>query len=276
MTSTRLAWGIHLDTPDAGLLDRLRRIALALPAHCVFVGHTAAAVHRLWCPRYDGEVQIAHTAHGRGRNMSRTTRVELVGSRRELPAADVMEIDGIRVTTPARTWRDLAGRLRPVELVALGDSVLRAGVTSDDLAELIARTRGRRGAVAARATLPLLDGRSRSRPESHVRFELRVDGWPRFEVNTAVHDRNGGWLAEPDLSNEKYRIAIEYQGSGHVDLGRMRRDLTRGTCVAGEFWQILPVGPSEAFTHPDRLRLAVRAMLLTAGWTPSGQVRTAS
>ncbi|MHA3702207.1 hypothetical protein ACXR2U_08465 [Jatrophihabitans sp. YIM 134969] len=269
MTATRIAWGIHRDASTDGLVATLRRVALALPPHCVFVEHTAAAVEGLWVPPSDSvPIHVAYTAAGRGRQMSRTRRPELGGRRRELPAHDVIEIDGVRVTTPARTWRDLAVRLRPVELVALGDSVLRAGTSATELSDLVARTRGQRGVVAARAALPLLDARSRSRPESHMRYELIVPGWPTFEPNTVVRDAHGGWVAEPDLHNARFRIALEYQGELHAGLDRMRRDLTRATDVTGHRWQILGVGPSEVFTHPDRLRLAVRQMLLLAGWTP--------
>lgn len=266
MTTTHLARGIRLDGPVGDLLDTLRCIALALPPHCVFVGRTAALVQCLWVPPGPHRIEIAHTARGRGRAMSRTTRTDFAGSRRELTAGDVIEFDGVRVTSPARTWRDLATRLRPVELVALGDSVLRSGTSEGELIDVVARTRGQRGVVAARAALPLLDPRSRSRPESHMRFELLVPGWPRFVPNTVIRDAHGGWLAEPDLHNERYRIALEYQGSHHTVLDRMRRDLTRSTDVTGQRWQIHGFGPAEVFTHPDRLRLAVRTMLVLGGW----------
>ena len=144
--------------------------------------------------------------------------------------------------------------------------MLRTGTTTAELEALVARSVRRRGVASARAALPLLDARSRSRPESHLRMELLVPGWPTFQVNVAIHDVHGGWLAEPDLSNEEYAVAVEYQGSVHAEKRQMSKDLTRGITIVGNRWQVLPVGSRDVFVHPSRTRIAVAAMLRSQGW----------
>jgi hypothetical protein len=166
------------------------------------------------------------------------------------------------VTTIARTWRDLAEMFTLPSLVAAGDSALRLGVAHDELADVVARTGHHRGARLARAAVPLLDRRSRSRPESHLRVAVTLPDLPPFDVNVAVSRDGGGWLAEPDLSNAVAKIALEYQGEEHAELGRMRRDLTRFADLRSEAWLVLAYGPAEVFGRPWQITAEVRRALL--------------
>ena len=42
-------------------------------------------------------------------------------------------------------------------------------------------------------------------------------GLPKPAVNMPIHRPGGGWLAEPDLSYDDVRLAIEYNGIDHAD-----------------------------------------------------------
>jgi hypothetical protein len=182
--------------------------------------------------------------------------------RRRVAPADITTVHGVPTTSPARTWFDLGRALDLPAHVAVGDSVLRAGTPRDDLA-LMVRDGGRqRGVVQSRAALSLLDGRARSRPESHLRVAVSGLRLP-FQVNEPVHRDSGGWLAEPDLSLPQARLALEYQGSEHADVGRMRRDLTRFADLRGEGWLVLPYGPAEVFRRPWLIAAEVRAAVST-------------
>jgi hypothetical protein len=108
----------------------------------------------------------------RADRMTRTRRPEFCAHRRQLPDEDLTAKHGLVLTTPARTWRDLAGVLDLPSLVAAGDSVLRAGTSVEELTAVINRTTRCRHVRAARIALALLDGRSRSRPESHLRVAV--------------------------------------------------------------------------------------------------------
>lgn len=164
--------------------------------------------------------------------------------------------------TPARAWRDLANSLSLPDLVAAGDSVLRMGTSADELVHVVSRTARRRGSAQARVALGLLDGRSRSRPESHLRVAVSTPDLPRFEVNVAVHWDEGGWLAEPDLSLAEAKLALEYQGEEHAKVKRMRADITRFRDLRNDRWECVPYGPAEVFGRPWTIAPEVRAILL--------------
>jgi hypothetical protein len=170
-------------------------------------------------------------------------------------------VDGIPVTTEARTWLELAAELGPADLVAVGDSALRGDATIDEMLTLIDRAVHRRGVVRAREILPHLDGRSRSRPESHMRYAVVAGGLPKPEVNKKILDAFGQWLFEPDLSYDDVRLALEYNGRDHAAVKRMRGDITREV-DAGQRgrWRTETFGPVEVFRRPDQLAAYVREL----------------
>jgi hypothetical protein len=102
----------------------------------------------------------------------------------------------------------------------------------------------------------MLNGRSRSRPESHLRVAASAPDLPPLAVNEAVYRDVGGWLAEPDLSLAEAKIALEYQGADHAKVKRMRKDITRGTDMRREGWRCLPYGPVEVFGRPWQITAA--------------------
>jgi hypothetical protein len=170
-------------------------------------------------------------------------------------------LDGLPVTSAERTWVDLAESLSLFDLVAAGDCILRRGGDLAKLATAVRSARRRRGIVRAREALALLDGRSASRPESHLRCILVTGGLPRPKVNTAIYDDHGGWLAEPDLHYARARLAIEYNGAGHADPRRMRKDITRELDVEHLGWRVVVFGPAQVFGGRDVAAAHVRAVL---------------
>ncbi len=80
------------------------------------------------------------------------------------------------------------------------------------------------------------------------------------QVNVPIYDAHGGWLAEPDLSYDDVRLAIEYNGAMHADVDRQRRDMTRGLDVLGSGWRSLSVGPVQVFRRQDQLAALVRRL----------------
>lgn len=226
----------------------------------LIVDVTAARLHRTWLPtQVDQRIHVATAVpDALGRTMTRTRRPEIVAHRRQIPAEDRCFVDGVATLTPARTWRDLAALLPLPDVVAAGDCVLRDGVPRAALEAVVNRTSRLRGGRRAREALELLDPRSRSRGESHLRVAVTGDGMPRFEVNEPVWRAEGGWLAEPDLSLAEARLALEYQGAEHAKLKRMRKDLTRGVDTRSEQWETLAYGPAEVFGRPWQINAEVR------------------
>ena len=259
----RLARGCWI--PTAHVDDLAARCTAALETsaeYTIVVSTTAARLHGFWLPDLPDVIHLATAAPSiASSSMTRTRRSEFRAHRRQLPDEDLTTMGGLVLSTPARTWRDLAGVLDLPSLVAAGDSVLRAGTSIDELADVVSRTPRARYVRSARRAVPLLDARSRSRPESHLRVAVSAPDLPRFEVNTAVSRSTGGWLAEPDLSIAAAKLALEYQGADHVELRRMRRDLTRNTDMRREGWLCCLYGPAEVFARPWEITAEVRAAL---------------
>lgn len=276
MTLVRLARGLAV--PEAAAADPVSRLAAfrtVLPTDAVFSDRTAAELYGLWLPA-GSDARPHVTVPARSASPASTTapkRRELRVHRRTLGRAETGTVAGLPATTPGRTWCDLAEALPLSDLVAAGDSVLRLGVPPSDLAQALALRRSRRGRRRARAALPLLDGRSRSRPESHLRVALHAAGLPVPAVNVAVSDEHGQWLAEPDLSYPEARLALEYQGAHHAEPGRLRRDLTRTLELQRHGWLVLAYGANELqrpHTVADDVRTALGSRapeLLAQAWT---------
>lgn len=241
------------------LAARCSAVLDGCPPDTVSIGATAARLHGMWLPDLAAKLCFASRTPDRVPSlMNRSKRPQLTFRRMRIPDDELTVVDGVPVTTIARTWRDLARELGLPALVAAGDSALRLGATLSELDEVVRRGTKVRGIVRARAALPLLDARSRSRPESHLR--VAVSSLPvTFEVNEPVYRRLGGWLAEPDLSRTDAKIALEYQGSDHADPEQMRKDMTRFADLRSEGWLVLPYGPAEVFRRPWQIENEVRA-----------------
>lgn len=158
---------------------------------------------------------------------------------RMLSREDVVEIDGLRVTTPLRTAWDL-GRVRFTEPSIAGmDTMLRLGVF--DRAELLAgveRFRGMRWVTTLRAIAPLADGRSESPPESVLRLRWIESGLPAPEPQYEVF-RDGQLLGRLDLGHPGLRLAAEYDGvEWHASPEQQEHDWQRRTAIAKTGWQI--------------------------------------
>jgi len=160
----------------------------------------------------------------------------------------------VATATPQRAGRLMTRSQRP-ELIAH-----RFQLRPTDYEFLRASSR-RHNAKRAYAALELLDERSRSRPESHLRVAISGPGMPRFEVNVAIYRSEGGWLAEPDLSLKEARLALEYQGADHAALKRMRKDITRFTDMRRDEWLTIPYGPAEVFGQPYLIKPEIRHLI---------------
>jgi very-short-patch-repair endonuclease len=259
----RLARGCWLPAGAAeDLLSRCSAVLDTSAEHSAIVELTAARVHGLWLPDLPDELHVATAEPDRlSSAMTRTRRPQIRAHRRKLAAVDVVDVRGVPVASVARTWVDLAAVLNLPDLVAAGDSALRGGASREELAEVVQRSTRLRGVRRARAALPMLDARSRSRAESHLRVAATAPDLPVFQVNEPVYRSTGGWLAEPDLSLAEAKLALEYQGEDHAELKRMRKDITRSTDMRGERWLVIEYGPAEVFGRPWQIAPELRSVV---------------
>jgi hypothetical protein len=260
----------------ATLADTCTALLSALPAGAIVGGVTAARLHGMWLPEAGaGErPEFILTRKGlRPHEFPGSRRREMRVRRRSVSGDDIVLVHGVPMTSAARSWLHLAERFDVNDLVAAGDSALRAGATTAELEEAVRSGRRCRGVVRARQALQLLDPRSRSRPESHLRCNLVLGGLPWPKVNRAIYTRHGEWLAEPDLHYEEAKLALEYNGADHAKPSQMRKDITRELDVDEHGWKVVVFGPAQVFGRPWRIAPYVAAMLdeRDPGWrTRSG------
>ncbi|MDO7880917.1 endonuclease domain-containing protein [Salinibacterium soli] len=166
---------------------------------------------------------------------------------------------GIRLTSPARTWVDLAPRLAMRDLVAAGDFLIRRTsplVAFADLAAAVDRRAGDRGVRRLRAALPLLSDRSESRRESHLRLILARAGLGEVEVNVWITTVSGHRY-RTDFAIREARIAIEYQGEYHFDPAQQRADMLRRSRLQASGWTVIEVSKDD-LANPRELLTRIR------------------
>lgn len=156
---------------------------------------------------------------------------------------EVMLIEGIPVTTPARTALDLACWYPRDEAVAAIDALLAvADVKIAEVELLLERYPGRRGIRGARKAVVLADGGSQSPKETWLRLLLIDAGFPRPQTQIRVYDEFGEVFAYLDMGWEDLKVAAEYDGEQHrTDGWRYRWDIRRREKLDRLGWIVIRV-----------------------------------
>jgi very-short-patch-repair endonuclease len=197
---------------------------------------------------------------------------EIVGHRVSIRSDEITSWAGFPITTPARTWLDLAARLTLIELVVVGDFLVRRDqplCSMRELAEAGARYPSRRGIISIRAALPLIRTRSESPRETKLRLVIVWAGLPEPESNFNIYDSTGRFLARADLAYPEYRTMIEFQGDQHrTNREQWRHDIQRTGTVEDNGWQVLQFTDDDLSTLDAQARLVerIRLRLSSRGW----------
>ncbi|MHA7133317.1 endonuclease domain-containing protein [Oerskovia turbata] len=241
-------------------------IQLALPPGAAFSHTTAAGLWRLPLPRHLDDAAPVHVSGPRG---AVPLDGERVVSHSGLRPGEAEVLRGLRVTTRARTWLDLAalpghtpgrgptggpapsghrqdvsaqGGLAHDDLVVLTDALLggwRPAATRAELAAILATHTGRRGVARLRAALASARSFVDSPMETRVRLQLIASGFPCPVVGADVFHQDR-WVARPDLCWPRLRIAIEYDGRHHLtDRQQMLDDVARREEMERLGWRVL-------------------------------------
>ncbi len=259
----RLAREVYVAASAPLTLELFCRAAcLAIP-EAVLSHHTATAALRLPAGVHERGILRVHftvpTTGPRSRHLTASCHVEA------LPPDQVVATRWGPATSPARTFLDRAAELDLPDLVALGDAIVGRGcATLAELTAIVTWAGGRRGVVNARAALPLLDGRSRSPMESRTRVVLILGGCPAPEVNVAVLDADGEWLAEGDLVWREAKLIVEYDGRDHLTEKQRRVDAQRRNQFMAAGWTLLIVTADLVLRRPWELIALVKAQLMAA------------
>jgi very-short-patch-repair endonuclease len=257
----------------AGRLHRLHR-GVYLVGHTVAPEHAAEVAALLACGA--GSV-VSHRSAARlwGLPTFRhwTTPVEIIvpgrdpGRRpgitiyraRTLDARDHRRVEGIRATTPARTLLDLAAEIPITDLeIACVDAYARGVVKDRDLADVLSRHRGRRGAKALRilAASAAGGGLSRSEAERRMLALVRTAALPQPQTNARV-DR-----LEVDLLWPDQKLIVEVDGyEFHAGRHSFERDRERDAMLAARGYLVLRVTWRQLVSRRDAVIARVAAAL---------------
>jgi len=220
----RLRRGAYVGADHWESLDATARNVLAVRAALVdqpgaLVSHWSAAAV-LGLPivgRRDDAVHLTVPVSSGGRSTIPVRRHQVAGHVGE------EVVDGIRVTSAARTVLDLARVGGLVPSVAAGDAALRAGlVTPGQLGDELAAIGTARGIRLARRAVSLLDARSESPGESLSRVRMVELGLPHPQLQHEVRD-GGGFVARVDFFWPELGVVGEFDGKAKYGLDDPRR-----------------------------------------------------
>ncbi len=255
----RLLRGVHVAArADDTLGMRCRAALLVLPKGAVFSHETAA---RLWGavvpPRSRVQVTVPY---------ARPIRRPELEVRRSRRMPEPRRLRGLPLTGPERTFLDLAATLDLVDLVVLGDSLVKAGRTSPaDLVGAARTHRGARAALARRAAALVRSGVD-SPMETRLRLLVVLAGLPEPVVNHVLRDEDGGWTYRFDLSWPELLVALEYDGRQHAESSsQWVRDVRRREDLDGRGWRLVIALSGDVYATPGATVQRVAAVLRERG-----------
>jgi len=167
-------------------------------------------------------------------------------------------LDGMRVTTPARTAVDLACRYPTDTAVIAIDALARATrLKIADIESAAERHPLRHGLAAARATIRLVDPGAESPRETRLRLLIVRAGYPPPETQLPIHNEYGALVAEADMGWRELKIALQYEGAHHRSPAQFAKDIWQMRESAAAGWIVIRVTVND--TDATILRLLAEA-----------------
>ncbi|NYE36236.1 hypothetical protein F4692_001340 [Nocardioides cavernae] len=235
------------------------RAALLPYAGVAWASHASAArVYDLPIPTIaDEHVSVARAGL---RRRHRGVRAHVGGD------APVRVVEGVVVSAPEMLFVEMAGMLTLVDLVILGDAMVRRRlVTPQDLLEFADAVRHKAAAPARRAAAYVRAGVD-SPMETRLRMLIVLAGLPEPEVNVVIRDETGDVVRKHDLGYPTAKVAIEYDGKVHVlTVEAWEADLARRDASDDAGWRLLPVVSSGIFRRPEETLRRIHRVLRSRG-----------
>jgi hypothetical protein len=216
-----------------------------------------------------------HLARRRGFSFPR--RVNVAGHLLTLLPEETVEYDGVRLTSPARTWLDLASQLSVEDLVAAGDHLVcshgpdfpapkEALCGIGELRDITSRHPGMRGVRTARAALELIRVGADSAPESLMRLALINANLPEPVLNHVIRNHFGQPVLWPDAAFLEYRISLQYDGQHHGGAEQHMRDIERQERSLAHGWLEVRISKHDLEGERPAVVHKVRRALQSRGW----------
>jgi hypothetical protein len=255
----RLFHGLYLPAQvRITVLERARGALKISPAESYASHHTAAEIWGGWVP---GTSETHISVRG---GWPRTKRRGIHAHRAPAGARSVRH-RGLLLSPPMQTFLELAAaRLDLVDLVVLGDSLVKSGAFTP--AELVdgAQTWIGAGAALARRAASLVRAGADSPTETRLRMLIVLAGLPEPEVNVVVRKDGGEWSRRFDLCYPQLKLIIEYDGRQHAtDPKQWSSDIVRREELEAQGWTLIIVTAEALFNRPTdtlrRISAALRA-----------------
>ncbi|CAM3748510.1 hypothetical protein [Nocardioides zeicaulis] len=175
----------------------------------------------------------------------------------------VRVVDDVPVSEPRMLFVEMAETLTLVDLVVLGDAMVRRGLLSPEALVRFCADVPHKMASRARRAAAYVRRDVDSPMETRLRMLIVLAGLPEPQVNLKVRDEVGDVVRKYDLSYPEVRVAIEYNGALHVLVpGAWEADLSRRDAIDDSGWRLVPVVSSGIFATPAETLHRVHRVLL--------------
>jgi len=258
----RLFQGVYLPAGETVCVLQRARAALMIAPDGSYASHHTAAI--LWgaVPPDTTDTHICVPESG----PSRSVRQGIVAHRAE-PGVEPVRHRGLLVAAPAAVFLQMAA-VAPdlVELVVLGDSLVRTGrITPEALVE-VADEWDSKGARRARRAARLVRSGVDSPMESRLRMLIVLAGFPEPVVNVILRQENGEWDLRLDLSYPELKLVIEYDGWHHLRQKKQwSRDLRRREWLERQGWRVIVINSDAFYNEPLPTLRRIRDAMLDRG-----------
>lgn len=260
----RIFRGVYVGRSTTRTLAVRARAALRIaPSNAIVSHHTAAL---LWGGSAPPQSAI-HLTVPKGSNC----QVAGIRTHRYLDVSEPVFQRGVPMTSPERTVCDLAGRLELVELVVLGDRLVRRGVTTPlQLIRAADTWPGNHRRLLQRASRLVRPGVD-SPPESRLRMLVVLAGLPEPTVNHIIRDlETGEWLRRFELAYVDLLLALEYQGQWHRESDDVwAGDIERREELDHRTWRVVEVIGKSLNEDPLRVLHRIEAARRDRGARPT-------
>ena len=192
----------------------------------------------------------------------------IVVRRDRLHADEACFVQGIRMTTPARTGFDIGRRETVTTAVIRLDALANAtDLQPVDLDALIARHRGARGLGGLREALALMDGGAESPPETRTRLLLIAARFPRPRTQLVICDPFGFFIGRIDMGWPEWKVGVEYDGPQHwASPADHARTIERIADLEAQGWVIVRASRDILRYRRVAFLARVRDAMRAAGW----------
>ncbi|ANS77690.1 hypothetical protein SGUI_0294 [Serinicoccus hydrothermalis] len=234
----------------------LARAALLVAPDAVVSHHSAARLYGAVVP----DSPRVHLTIGRAQDRRRRQGLQWHVD----AAATSCLYRGIRVTTAAQTFLDLAHDLTLVDLVVLGDSLVHRGHASPNALVEAAESRG---IPLARRAAALVRRGAESPMETKVRLLLVLAGFPEPRMQVAFVDRGGQTRYRLDLAYPELKVAIEYDGRHHAaDPAQWGHDISRREWLDDQGWRLVVLRSPDVHATPWATVRRIAGILAAHGY----------